>query len=255
MLSEDLSRTPVILWIENAKLRCRFNDLFENGYDLIETEAEYKALLRKEKWTEYRKISKRLLSDPSDYLLLRTWRLATYPDDLPKDFSQMLPSLAGGDIDFEFSRIPQSLRDKYVGIIKQLKPIPYIREQIESFSQNFDENTVSISARSWVEFEGRQKYFQIEEFFEIMDEMEDKTFFVSCDSQDVLAQFISRYGEERVRYYPKRTATGDRLSKVGMQDILIDLYLLGKNPMIITSFFSTFPEMSWWFGGCQAEVK
>ncbi len=253
-VSEDLSRTPVVLWVENAKLQCRFNDLFENEFKLIETWPEYKALLRSVNWREYRKVSERFLKDRTPYLLFGTWRLATYPDDVPPEFSQMLPSRAGGDIDFEFERVPQFLRDRYVGLINQLKPVPYVQEQIDAFSENFDANTVSISARSWVEFQGRQKYFRIEEFYDLMDEMDDKTFFVSCDSREVLAKFEKRYGK-RILSYPKRTEMGDRLSKVGMQDILVDLYLLGKNPRIITSFFSTFPETSWWFGGCQAEVE
>jgi hypothetical protein len=56
-------------------------------------------------------------------------------------------------------------------------------------------------------------------------------------------------------HYPKRTAVNDRTSREGMQDILIDLLLLSRNKHLVASYLSTFPELAWWLGGCQATVS
>ena len=40
----------------------------------------------------------------------------------------------------------------------------------------------------------------------------------------------------------------------GVQDDLIELYLLSKNKILIGSHFSTFSEVSWWLAGCPQNV-
>jgi len=65
---------------------------------------------------------------------------------------------------------------------------------------------------------------------------------------------VNRYGS-RIISYPRRTQINDRVSREGMQDILIDLLLLSKNCTLIASYMSTYPEVAWWFGGCQATVE
>ena len=40
----------------------------------------------------------------------------------------------------------------------------------------------------------------------------------------------------------------------GIQEDLIELYLLSKNNYIIGSHFSTFTETAWWLGGCTQNI-
>lgn len=128
-----------------------------------------------------------------------------------------------------------------------------MKEKVKDFSKNFDNNTVSISIRSWKEWKERQVIFDIENVYKIMDKLNNKNFFCSCDSKDVLEKIVSRY-KEKVLYYPKRTTFGDTSSVSAMQDILIDAMLLSKNKLLVVSLLSTFPELVWWFGGCKQEV-
>ena len=55
--------------------------------------------------------------------------------------------------------------------------------------------------------------------------------------------------------YPRRTFPGDRKSREGIQDALIELLLLAENKSLKASYLSTFSEMAWWFGGCRARVE
>jgi hypothetical protein len=78
--------------------------------------------------------------------------------------------------------------------------------------------------------------------------------FVTCDSQEVMNKILSRY-KSKVFFTTKRTYFGDFQSLEGAQDIIIDLYLAGLSKLLIGTRFSSFSEMQWWFGGCQAEYR
>ena len=253
-LGRVLARTPILYWCNNAFARCEFGDLFGNPLRVIHDEAQLKKILRDNQWQVYQDVNNKLMRTQCDYILVRTWRLLTLPNEIPNGFAVRVPSVKGNDIDFEFDRIPEAIREDYVALINTLRPIDYIVQQTEAVSRRFCDSTVSVSVRSWVESKERARYFNIQDYFDIMDRMNDATFFMSCDSPAVLDQFSRRY-RGRVMYYQHRTSMGDRNSKEGMQDILIDLYLLAKNARLIASFRSTYSEMAWWFGGCRAKVE
>ena len=87
-----------------------------------------------------------------------------------------------------------------------------------------------------------------------MDKEKTGNFFIVCDSPPVVEQVRQRYGA-RVLLYPRRMFSGDRKSTEGIQDALIELLLLAKNKSLKASHLSTFSEMAWWLGGCQAAVE
>ena len=126
--------------------------------------------------------------------------------------------------------------------------------EVDSFCELFDEDTVSVHLRCWVEkcrsTKHRRRKFRMEKYYEILDEMPDKKFFVATDSKGGLKLMIARYGKDRIiaRTQPRSfTVEGNVAS-------LIDLLLLSKNDTIVGSFHSTFTEMAWWFGGCKSKV-
>ncbi|OHB76611.1 MAG: hypothetical protein A2Z25_06095 [Planctomycetes bacterium RBG_16_55_9] len=221
---------------------------------VIDTEAGLSEIFQNKKWKLCRDASHKVLKAKCDYLLVKTWRLLPLPDEVPPGFARETPSAGGNDIDFEFHRIPTNVREAYTRLIHTLVPVDYVSEQVERFSKKFNEDTASVSVRSWIESEQRRQLFDIHRYFDVMDSMDNARFFISCDAPEVYARFSSRYGD-KLLCYPKRTFMGDRNTTIGMQDILIDLYLLSKNRRIITPAFSTFGEVAWWFGQCKAEVK
>lgn len=238
--AEKYHRTLILCWPKNTMVNCGFSDLFDNNIVEIDIE-ELHALKNKEDNNER-------------YKIIHTWRLLPFQEDeLPNNFSQSPFSKPGSNIDLEYDRIPLPIRERFLTYVNRLIPKKYILEEINKFSRKISDDTVSFCIRTWTECK-RSRLFNMEAVFKIMDRLDNPSFFVSCDSQEFLNKTINKYGN-RILHYPKRTFAGDRASKEGMQDTLIDLFLSSKNRYIKASYISTFPEMVWWFGGCKAEVE
>lgn len=240
-LAELFSRNLLLYWPQHALCGCSFGDLFENSVTQVDDRM-------------FRRMSRRAWAD-RDIALVYTWRLLVQANELGNGFAQAFPSTGGNAIDFEYNRIPKALINEYLKYLQLLIPRRYIRDEVTEFSRAFDDGTVSVNIRSWPECEPRANtLFRIKNVFEVMDKCGDCKFFVSCDSGTVVDKIVDRYGK-RVLTYPKRTFVGDRESKEGGQDALIDLLLLAKNRKLKVSYASTFSEMAWWFGGCAAEIE
>jgi len=238
-VAERLSRSVAIYWPENNLVNCRFSDLFDNAFFEIPS-AQGR-----------RKIG----SNEEKYCVVDTWRLLTFPGELPANYAREYPSFRGGEIDWEYGRIPAAIRKAYTGYISQLSPVAAIRTRVDAFARAFNDRTVSVSVRSWPDHKLRaETLYRIENVFAAMDRHEGAEFFVIADSEAVMEQLLARYGR-RILRCPKQTTDGDRNTRAGMQEILIDLLLLSKNRHLIASAYSTFPEVAWWLGGCMADVK
>jgi hypothetical protein len=238
-VAERLSRSVAIYWPENNLVNCRFSDLFDNS--LFEIPSANGRL--------------KIRSNEEKYCVVDTWRLLTFPGELPANFAREYPSTRGGEIDGEYGRIPVSTRNAYLGYVRQLSPAATIQARVDAFAKLFNDRTVSVSVRSWPEHRLRaETLFRIENVFAAMDRHEGAEFFVSADSEEVMQQLLARYGR-RILRCPKQTSDGDRNTRAGMQEILIDLLLLSKNRHLIASAYSTFPEVAWWLGGCMADVE
>jgi len=251
-LSEKHSLVPILYWLNNNAVQCEFHDLFKNKINLISDEKQLKKIYQFEDWREFRYIPKKM--PQVKYILLNSWRLLISPGDVQNNFSDVLPGAYGNEIDFEYHRIPEKIKNDYINILIKLQPVDYIMDNVHLFQDRFTDNTVSVHVRSWADAKNRNDLiFNCQDFFKKMDSLNKNTFFISCDSEPVLEIFQKRYGE-KILYFPKKTYTGDRSSKIGIQEALIDLYLLSKNNRIITTYLSSFSEMAWWLGLCKAKI-
>lgn len=240
-LADMLKKDVIVYWPRNWACRCDFADLFENHVFEIDSEG-------------FERLAARANSD-NKIEILDTWgALLSVRGDLGDGFPNRSEQDSSGMIDFEYEKISLKAKEAYLRYVRTLRPNSYIRDEVARFAEHFDKSTVSVSIRSWVECEERAtSLFRIENVFHHMDKCAG-SFFVSCDSMQVLESLRGRYGA-RVLTYPKRTVINDRRSREGMQDILIDMLLLGKNSRMIASYLSTYPEVAWWLGGCTGEVE
>ncbi len=240
--AEKYSRTLIVCWPKNKDLNCGFNDLFENNLKEIELK-------------ELKIIQNRIIQDEK-YKIIHTWRLLPLPEDhLPHNFSQAPFSKPGENIDFEYNRIPQLVRDRFLTYINQIVLSQYIKDKVSNYINTHNPYDISFNVRTWAEVEcGRFRYFDKKAAYETIDKTGKSNFFVSCDSQDFLDKVTNKY-KDRVLYYPKRTFLGDRDSMEGIQDAFIDLLLASKSKRLILSHISTFSEMIWWFSDCKPDVE
>ena len=125
---------------------------------------------------------------------------------------------------------------------------------MSDFSGQFDGKTISVHVRSWHQDSKEwSRTFSLEKVYEALDKEDGSIFFICCDSDEVLRKIRLRYGSRTISY-PARTFAGDKGSRIGMQDALIQLLLLSKNSRHIITPGSTYSEIAWWLGGCRASV-
>ena len=239
-----------LIWPRNGSTSCDFNKLFENDLEIVYIPENAET-----------RFNERLLVLDSD--------------DIPEGFAQEHPDKNfdnnklrkkvelnnGRNIDHEYERIPESIKESYIEQVRKLKPVKYISKEIESFAfKNFNKNTVSVHMRSWANDPRRQCLFSFESYFKYMDEMTDNNFFVCADHQSCIDTLKERYGD-RVFDYSKRGGKGDYSQGTpymntteASQDAIIEMYLLGMNPTILGSYLSTFVEVGWWLNECKGKV-
>jgi hypothetical protein len=243
-LADKLSRTIALNWTLNSHCCCSFSDLFENRF-LELRDYELNVIVNRAHMFEY-----------DQWHMVGTWRLLTLPNDVPGNFSRAYrSSTLGKNIDFEYDRIPGAVCNEYARYFATLLPTGFINKEVEQFATQFDNNTISASIRSWADDKDRsESLFRLENIYRVLDNEEQSSVFVSCDSEEVLRHVVRRYGR-RVISYPHSAKVGDRLTRRGMQEALIDLLLLSKNDRLKVSAYSCFSEAAWWLGGCRASVE
>jgi len=172
------------------------------------------------------------------------------------------------DIDYMYMKIPEHIRNEYGLYFNLLKPVPEIESKINNFSTNFNQNTVSVHIRSWnrnAELGRRSSLFQIDKFEKEMknriNSNQNTSFYLTSDSSQVINHFTDLNNKpespfyQRIITYPRTTTLDNsRDFPEGIQEDLIELYLLSKNNAIIGSHFSTYTEVSWWLGGCPEDI-
>ena len=218
-------KTPVWLW-------CSFEDLFTNDFEIFN---DVDDCLKK---YEYDKISysgSQFFKVDSDDVNLKKMSVI--------NTSQM---------------IPEKQKKSTLEQINKLQPVEYIKNVVDDFKSKFNENTVTISVRTYMDadrnYDSNGQFFNIETIFDKMDSYKNKTFFVTCDHQETFDKILDRYGD-KVLYTPKRTHFGDFKTLEGIQDSVIDLLLGGHTKHLIFTLGSGFCEMQWWFGGCNSTLE
>ena len=240
------SNPYVFFHLKNVLKENKFTDLFKNG----EMEVP-------------------ILPPDFDFILYSNQFLLTLPEDeLPIDFidensiwrRSPFYNIDGSKIDWEFERIPINIKEEYSKMFSIIKS--QVRDdillEVDSFSNNFTDKTISVHVRSGTGHpvegiaEEERRAFKLDETIKVMESYsDDYTFFISTDeyveqgSNNILSTLQEKFGD-RIFYHKK-----DSLSVRGA---LIDLLLLSKNKTIIGTYFSGFTEVSWWLGGATAKV-
>ena len=244
-LNSKPQMTPKLYWPKNDLCGCNFKDLFWNspwevngiqGYD-------------KDKNID----------------VIDTWRFITFEgDEIKRDFAKVYPLKNGNgkDIDFEYDRIPQGIRDSILLYLNELKPIENISKSVEEYSKKFDiTNRIGVHVRRG-DFktldDGRGKISTNEDFFKRMDELikenPEVKFYLTTDGIEVEKEYKERY-KDKIISCPRVNQERDRDSVLAAQEALIDLLLLSKTKHILGTYLSSFTEMAWWFGNCNAKIE
>jgi len=186
-------------------------------------------------------------------------------DNLPENFnnfkskcSRKFVKPSNKIVDFMYNKIPQKIKDEYIECFKELKLKEELENEVNNFSNYFNDKTISLHIRSWnrPNEKGRSCLHNLNKFENEMNKY-DKSykFFLATDSINT-QKILKKIYKNRILTYPRKTdLDSSRSNSKGIQEDLIELYLLSKNKIIIGSYFSTFTEVAWWLGGCPENIK
>ena len=187
-------------------------------------------------------------------------------DNIPKNFNNFNSNCSRSfskkydnkTIDFMYNKIPEILKNEYIKYFKILKPIQKLQTEIDNFSKKFNEKTISLHIRSWnrKNEKERKSLYNLDNIEnEIKKYDESYNFYLASDCQEVKNELHKKYSNRILTYPRKTTLDNSRDFSEGIQEDLIELYLLSKNKIIIGSHFSTYTEVAWWLGGCTENIK
>ena len=227
----------------NQQCGCAFSDLFENDIREID-EREYKSILDK--------------GNSAQYEIHTGWMLKIFPEDnIPENFAN-INGIAAKVIDLQCNRIPQPVRDDFLPYFWSLKPVQYIRNEVENFVKEHGHYEFAAHIRTWNETDprwtGREKACNLNNVCKILRKHKDNNIFIASDSKQVIRELADKLGPKLLHYHGKGECC-DRNSSSGIQGALIEMLLLSKSDLLFTSMDSTYSEVAWWLGGCEAKVE
>ena len=163
---------------------CHLRDLFENNFNFIEEIPDN-------------------VSNKNIYGAVGAcYRFCILPDDIPENFGKIKPisekELEGWkyiqnppkpfqSIDFEYHRIPETLKKDFISYFDKLFPVKEVREIIEKESEKIDTNTIGLHVRRG-DFQNKKYVPRMgtdDKFFSLMDKEIEKNknvkFFLATD--------------------------------------------------------------------------
>lgn len=245
-IAAEESRRLVLHWPDNDLLACPFDRLFANDIPQL-SRAEFDSLQ-----TE----AARCRDD--EIKIVSTWRLIAKPTDTPRNFARAFLSDCEerNEIDLEYGRIPQAVRAVYADYFRRLVPAAGVQRMLRDHAARSPECAEAVCFRTWQERQGknRRQIFDPNRLFAIFENAPDTKFFVTGDSQETKNALVKRHKHQIVSY-AKKLPHGDRTTPESIQEALVELLIAAQATTIHASYLSTFPEVAWWLGGCEATVS
>jgi len=199
---------------------------------------------------------------PAEYPGLSDWRLHIFPEDeLEKGFAASKLAIGyggtkgdGRNIDFEYARIPPSLRTTYLDLLHSLKIKTSLLEYVHEFSsEHFDENTTSIHMRTWMTDSWDKAprrhahFFKFENYIDAIEAQLPNKVFLSSDNAEYARRLKQRFGSALIMLPENHSFNAT-------EEAFVSLLLLSKNAVLFGSNVSTFTEMAWWYSDCRSRV-
>jgi hypothetical protein len=194
-------------------------------------------------------------NSPNNVIYRDSWRLAIFESDKNLDkiidntFSCIFPdftdhlffsSYKNNCIDFIYRPdLFHEIYEDYSNLFKELIIKENILEEINNFSKQFTENTISVHLRSWVDAPWRRDAFDINNFYKEIEKYNNgiHNFFIASDDINLSSQIKQKYGDKIILY--------ERPCEKPVIKDFIDLILLSKNNILIGTYISTFTEMAY----------
>lgn len=264
-----------VYWPVTANMPARFNDLFANDVavqdipDGAQVYASWRLAIFPD---DEANIPRRFaVVGGGAHPILRSmakrlWALQGRPNDrykymvFAKKHSKTSARRDGRNIDFEYSRIPQALRDTYRPLFDRIAVNDSIAKRVTQWWTEFGgDDVVGVQIRTWRDDARRHRKYHLpaeSRLDALLNSLQSRRIFIVSDSDDSIDALKEKLGPDRVLSYARATRRIDSWqSSNGVQEDLIDMLLLSRTHSILASYMSTFSETAWWLGGAKADVE
>jgi hypothetical protein len=153
----------------------------------------------------------------------------------------------GRNIDHMFSLIPSNVRDVVVGGLWSLGPLQLLLDKCEDFyARHCWDVSVHYRCFDTDSWDSWSFGFDDSELAELLSKFPRRKIFVASDNFKRGVEFGSRCGHDCV-FFRDPSLSWEQLA-------FCDMLLLGRGKLLFTPQFSTFSELSWFWGGCVQDV-
>lgn len=126
---------------------------------------------------------------------------------------------------------------------EEFKPIKSLQKKIDNISESFDPNTIGIHVRRTDNIKAIQEsplYVFVSKIESEIESNPDSNFYLASDDLSVKSYLQQRFGERIKTNLNQATRT----TIEGMQDAVIELYVLANTSKILGSYWSTYSRTS-----------
>lgn len=247
-LAKDCGSKLKVIWFKDKGLNCRFDQLFQHPTDSIITirEATFCDLILEDR--------------PRKKNFFLPW----LPEHLKYDaciYEQQATLLFYDRFDYAaWARNRRVYLASCVyfhpqpddKLFKLFKPIASLQQRIDACSEYFNEHTIGIHIRrtdNIASITQSPTELFIKQMEEIVEHQPDTTFYLATDSEEEKQTLRQAFGN-RIITSPH---AAERHSLSGMQEALIELYMLSRTSRIIGSMQSSYSETAAQIGRIQCE--
>lgn len=253
MVANEAHVPMEVLWVSNKDVGAEWREIFEQPMDFVirEISGPYRHEYYSAKW--YKNIHHYLWA----WLHRYTWlpyniveKLDedTSEDGLQKLFNQWIAQLQSGKI--LYISTGDNFGEDYD--ISIFKPIATLQKETDAFLPS-DKEVYGIHIRrtdnAWAIENSPLELFE-NKVASILKAEPEALFYLASDDADTIAHFQKRFGDAIL----SRPKTYGRTTVRGIQDAIIEMWLLSKTRKIFGSFYSSYSGMAAKIGNIDLEI-
>ncbi|MEQ9443833.1 MAG: hypothetical protein RIG62_32635 [Cyclobacteriaceae bacterium] len=249
-LSQEIGAPLRIYWKQNDVLNCRFHDLFEPIPEALANIIEVqKVPVFFRNVENIRQAPLRFMFENFQKTYINKRLLSQEVSRLHRDCFDFKTLAAHKNILIEAES--RFFGGKTTPMYQYFKPIYEIEAAIQEVTQPFSAHTIGVHIRR-SDNEKAINHSPLELFIQVMQKEISfdprTTFFVASDSESTKKTLIGIFGDKLMFSNQKK---GDRNTKEGMKQAVVDLYALSKTKKLLGSYWSSFSHTASHLSGIQ----
>lgn len=252
-LKERLDADLLVIWEKDEGLYADYEDIFQPNphFTLLRNADKYKYIIRNKSLTKSKSILKKAVDVVNDKLAKSAGvDLVLFDEDIAKGYIDIERRASEVNTTYIYTCDEFYSYDKG---IQTFIPTPKILKKLDEASSEFDENTVGMHIRrtdSVKSIELSPLNLYEDKMSELISQNINQKVYIATDDPSIENHFKNSYPENVIIY--KKTFGRDTLE--GIEDAVVELFLLSRTSRIFGSYYSSYSEMASKFGQIPLHV-